>query len=328
MKALRLYAPYDLRLEDIQEPKPKHGWILAKTIAAGICGTDKAFYRGTYRIPRVPLIPGHECVGVVVEGPEDLLGKVIVPEINFACGECGFCRMGLYIHCPRRRTLGIDFDGCMAEYFTAPLNYIHEIPGDDPIKYVAVEPLAAVLNAIKQYPPIPGMKVAVLGSGNLAILTAQVLDIMGIDYVVVVRGDTPKIKYLKALDVEYVTLDEIMDYVKKRTFEGTGFDMVFETTGSNEGLELAIKITRPRGVIHLKSTPGGIASFNQTVAVVKEIRIIGSRCGSFREFRKAIELIRDGVVKPIITYMAPLDRGIDAFRRSFERDQVKVVVKT
>ena len=322
-----LYGPRDLRLEDVSIPRPLSGWCLIKTKAVGICGTDKAFYLGTYPLFKKPLIPGHEVVGEVVEGPEDLVGRRVIPEINFSCGRCYYCRLGLYTQCPYKKTLGLDLDGGMAEYFIAPVEALHLAEDLDPIIGVEVEPLAAVLNMFEQYPPTPTMKVAVIGSGNLAILTVQVLKLLGIDEpVVIVRRGSVKQKYIKQLAVETICLDEIEDYVKKNTPEGQGFDMVIEATGSNKGLEIAVKITKPRGIIHMKSTPGGLAEFNQTLAVVKELRIIGTRCGTFKEFKRAIELLARGHVKPIITSTMGLKQGELAFEKALEKEQVKVVI--
>ncbi|RLE54619.1 MAG: zinc-binding dehydrogenase [Thermoprotei archaeon] len=327
MLAARLYGARDLRLEDVPTPEVPEGWVLVRTLAVGICGTDKAFYLGTYPLFKVPLVPGHEVCGVVVGGPRDLVGRRVVPEINFSCGRCSLCRLGLYTHCPHKRTLGIDFDGGMAEYFVAPVSALHFVDDLDPVVATAVEPLAAVLNALEQYPPKPHMKVAVLGSGNLAILTIQVLKCFGVlDVAAIARDDSPKVKYLRELGVEVVTLSQLSDYVKRCTPEGLGFDMVFEVTGSPQGLELAIDITRPRGVIHLKSTPGARSCIDSTRAVVKELKIIGTRCGTFREFNKAIELIRGGIVRPIVTSTVKLRSVVEAFERSLRREEVKVVV--
>ena len=66
MKALRLYKAFGLRLEKVEDPRPLEGRSLIKTVAVGICGTDKAFYTGSYPLFKSPLIPGHEVAGVVV----------------------------------------------------------------------------------------------------------------------------------------------------------------------------------------------------------------------------------------------------------------------
>lgn len=150
MKAAFLYGPRDLRVEEIKEPSVPENWVLLKSIVVGICCADKAFYMGTYRLFKKPLVPGHEVVGEVIK-PSNLQGKLVVPEINFSCWQCEVCREGLYIHCPYRKILGINFDGGMAEYFAAPLSALH-IVDLDPLVAVTVEPLAAVVNALNQFP--------------------------------------------------------------------------------------------------------------------------------------------------------------------------------
>ena len=83
MKALVLYGPRDLRLEEVDIPRAPNNWCLVETKAVGICGTDKAFYIGTYPLFKKPLIPGHEVVGEVVEGPEDLVGRRLYLKLTF-----------------------------------------------------------------------------------------------------------------------------------------------------------------------------------------------------------------------------------------------------
>ncbi|MGB9709313.1 MAG: MDR/zinc-dependent alcohol dehydrogenase-like family protein [Infirmifilum sp.] len=328
MKALILYGPGDLRLEDVKEPEPPSGWALVKTEAVGICGTDKAFYKGTYPLFKKPLIPGHEVAGrVVSDGP--LKGSRVVSEINFSCGKCEYCRRGLYTHCPYKKTLGIDFDGGFAEYFVAPLEALHRIDGLlDPVTATEVEPLAAVLNAFTQAPPKPTDNVAVIGTGNIALLTVHVLRWLGLEPVVVARSGSSKAHYFAEQGFRVLVDDEVFSYIREKTPEGLGFDVVVEASGSPEALDKAISLTRPRGVIHLKSTPGSQFKVGMTLAVVKELRIIGTRCGTFREFRRAIELLSKGVVKPAITKIFDgLDNAVKAFEASLRPEEFKVVVR-
>ncbi|QOJ78997.1 alcohol dehydrogenase catalytic domain-containing protein [Infirmifilum lucidum] len=327
MKAVRLYGPRDLRVEEVEDPKPPEGWALVKTEAVGICGTDKAFYSGTYPLFKKPITLGHEVAGTVVKGPGELLGRLVVSEINFPCWKCELCRSGLYTHCPYKKTLGIDFDGGMAEYFVAPVTALHDASGLDPVMATFAEPLAAVLNALAQFPVRAGDRVAILGSGNIAYLLAQVLKEKGVwDAAVVVRDGSPKAKYFGSVGLDVVPLSALGDYMREASIPG--FDVVFEATGSTSALDLAIDIARPRGVIHLKSTPGGVFQANLTKAVVKELRIVGTRCGTFREFRLALDMLKTGRVKPLATAVLDgLENAPRAFEKAFERDQVKVVLR-
>jgi len=323
-----LHGPRDLRVANVPEPELPDGWVLVKTAAVGICGTDKAFFLGTYPLFKKPLVPGHEAAGEVVEGPSGLKGRLVVPEINFPCWRCEVCREGLYTHCPNKKTLGIDFDGAFAEFFSAPVEALHVVEGLDPVVATEVEPLAALLNSLRQVPLRLGDSVAVIGTGNLAVMLLQLLKHIGFEPVAVVRRGSAKIRFVERYAAEVVFTDELREHVNTKTRGGMGFDVVFEVSGDPSALELAVEATRPRGVIHLKSTPGSLASFNSTAAVVKEVRIAGTRCGTFKEFREAINLLKRGLVKPeITTVIDGLSSAPEAFEKSLERGQVKVVVR-
>jgi len=315
-----LYGPYNIRLERRAIPKPPSGWTLIKTIAVGICGTDKAFYTGSYRPPKLPLVLGHEVVGIVVEGPYNLVGRIVVSEINFACGRCKYCRDGLYTHCPYRQTLGISFDGGMAEYFIAPTSALHTVDNLDPLLATQVEPLAALINMLKFAQLKPRTNIAILGSGNLALLALQLLRVYGFEPMLIVREDSPKIPYVKKLGAKYVSVNEVVR--EKQTF-----DVIVEATGSPAGLELAVKLVGPRGKILAKSTHGKPCVIDITSLVVKEATIIGSRCGNWDDFELAIRLLEEGKVRPIITSVYTLNQVREAFEKALQRDQVKVVIR-
>lgn len=160
------------------------------------------------------------------------------------------------------------------------------------------------------------------------MLSLQVLkQYSPLNIVVIVRKDSPKAKFAGRLGADYVvTFDKAMELRKKITPEGQGYDYVVEVTGNPEGLSLALKLVRPRGVIAAKSTHGAPVSFNYTEMVVKEVKIVSSRCGPFPP---AIKLLEKNIVKvsELITSIHPLRRVKEAFEKSLKRDQVKVIVK-
>lgn len=317
MKAALIYGPRTLVVRDVPLPAKPSGWVLVRSLIAGICGTDKAFYRGTYKLFKTPLIPGHEVVGVVVDGPEELVGKTVVPEINFSCWNCEYCRAGLYTHCPAKNTLGIDFDGGMAEYFVAPISALHLYRGSIE-NGIFVEPLAAVLRAISLHTPKPADHVAVIGTGTVALLAVQVLhELFGFDIDVVARRESRKASYFEKI-ARIVFVEDAPE---------NSYDVVFEATGDPSTLDTAIRISKPRGVIHLKSTPGSPACFNSTLAVVKELTIIGSRCGTFKEFKKAIKLLERGIIRPRLDKVYNLDNAVEAFEESIKDEYFRIAVK-
>lgn len=326
MKAVVLRGPRQLTVENVAEPKPPEGWALVEVHSVGICGTDKAFYTGSYPLLKKPLIPGHEVSGVVVKGPRELEGVKVVSEINFACRQCRVCQSGLYTHCPRKATLGIDFDGGMAEYFIAPVWALHphSLPHE---KAFAVEPLAAVIHMYRTLPPQPGDLVAVVGTGFIAYLSAQVARLLGANVVVVARPGSIKARKFMEAGFKVVSLEEAWKVAESESSLGLGFDMVVEATGSNAGLRLAVDLVKPRGVIHLKSTPGGLAEFPQTLAVVKEVQVVGTRCGDWRDFKLALSLLSSGKIDVVVSAVYSLDNAVEAFEKSLEKDSFRVLLK-
>ena len=115
---------------------------VVKVRLAGICSTDLQILQGYMNFRGVP---GHEFVGKVNEGPGNLVGKRVVGEINFGCGQCEFCARDLSRHCPNRSVMGIlDADGAFAEYVSVPIANLHIVPdrtSDE--EAVFTEPLAA-----------------------------------------------------------------------------------------------------------------------------------------------------------------------------------------
>lgn len=329
MRALVLYGPRDLRLEERPVPTPREGWVLVRVKRVGICGTDKAFYKGTYRPPRTPLVPGHEIAGDIVEVgrgvSRDLVGRRATTEINIFCGKCWFCRNNMYTHCPYREVVGISIDGGMAEYMVTRADVVHVVDDLSYDKIAFIEPLAAVVEMVETEPPRPLSRIAVIGLGTIGLLSIQVLRLFRPRLLVAIaRRGSPKtgLAYELGAD-EVVDTESLYDYIRKKTPEGQGFDYVVEASGDPSALDLAVEITRPRGVIASKSTHGARTSFNYTLSVVKELRIVGSRCGPFD---KAIDLLRTGLVKTerLLTGVYGLDRGVEAFEKSFERDQIKI----
>lgn len=329
MKALVLHGPGDLRVEEVEDPVPQGNWVRIRVKRAGICGTDKAFYKGSYKPLKTPIIPGHEVAGVVDEVGDkeyaDLVGEKVTTEINVYCGKCWYCRNSMPTHCPYRETIGISIDGGMAEYVLTRVDLLHRIDGLSWSQGAFIEPLAAVIEMVEMEPVKPLSNIAVVGIGTIGLLSIQVLKLFNPRVIVAVtRPGSPKKKLALKLGAdEVLSYEEAVEYMKKHTPEGAGFDYVVEATGSPSGLEIALNLVRPRGVVAAKSTHGAPVSFNYTLMVVKEARIIGSRCGPFD---KAIGLLREKLVKvdELVTSTYSLDKGVEAFKKSFERNQVKI----
>ena len=308
-------------VEDYEKPVPKKGEALVKVTLAGICNTDYEITKGYMGYVGVL---GHEAVGVVEEiNDEDqsLLGKRVVPEISYGCKDpnCEYCANKLYRHCPNRHTLGIvNKDGVFAQYFTMPLETLFEVPENVTDKQaVFVEPLAAALEITEQLHIKPMDKVVVLGDGKLGLITALALNALNINVTLV--G-----KHQNKLDIaknQGVKISLLNDFKQEKIY-----DVVVEATGSVSGFETALALTKPRGVLVLKSTVAASKEFNLAPIVIDEITVLGSRCG---QFPPALRLLASEKVdfSPLISGIYDAKDAVAGFEKNKEKDTLKVLLK-
>ncbi len=146
MRAMRLDAAgRPLRLAE-HDPvgSPGPGQVLIRVRACGVCRTDLHIVDGELDQPKLPLVPGHEIVGVVSAVGDGVLSprpgdRVGVPWLGWTCGHCAFCRSGRENLCAEARFTGYQIDGGYAEYAIADARYCFPLPAafDD----VAAAPL-------------------------------------------------------------------------------------------------------------------------------------------------------------------------------------------
>ena len=309
--------------EDIPMPCDEHE-ALIKVRLAGICGTDMELAKGYY--PFTGII-GHEFVGEVVSLPKtasagytamDWIGKRVVGEINVGCGRCSLCRQGMHKHCLKRSALGIrERDGAFAEYVQLPVENLHRVPdtlSDEAA--VFTEPLAAALEIRQQVHLRPTDRVLLIGAGRLGQLVAQALFHEGIDLKVTARYPEQQ-SLLKSYGISIIDSGAVSPQE---------WDVVIEATGSPAGFHFAANAVRPGGTLVIKSTYREEVSFDLSRLVVKEITIVGSRCGPFEP---ALRMLASGDVDPIPLIVAKfrLDDALEAFDTAAKPGAFKVLIQ-
>jgi threonine dehydrogenase-like Zn-dependent dehydrogenase len=325
-------------LTAVQKPIPKlrKGWALVRVRLAGICNTDVEILRGYHDFRGTP---GHEFVGEVVDvrgvsraTRNRWLGRRVVGEINIACTAlgfrrvCNFCGRGLRTHCARRKVLGIlRHDGAFAKLLTLPLENLHRVPRNvTDEQAVFAEPLAAACEILAQLKVSAFRNASVLGDGKLAQLIAMVLASAGVP-VTLFGKHAEKLALARRAGIKTrLVLGNASDLNRARAREN--FPLVVEATGSPAGLTLAIAMTEPRGTLVLKSTFHGAAPLETWPIVVKELTVLGSRCGPFR---KALTLLRAGKIDPtpLISGTFPLTQAREAMKFAQKRGVLKVLLK-
>lgn len=291
MKALVL-GDAGLRLDAAHpDPQPRDDEALVRVLVAGICGTDLEMLRG-YKAFRG--VPGHEFVGVVercASNPE-LVGRRVAGEINAGCRRCERCRGGDERHCAQRTVLGIlGRDGAFAERLALPVRNLFDVGDVAPETAVFAEPLAAAIHVLSQVQVTERTRAVVLGPGRLGRLVAMAL-----------RGRTAHV-----------------DVVGRDDDAPRDADVVVDCTGSPGGLSRAVSIARPGGTVVLKSTCAGEETVTAAIrndVVVREITVVGSRCGTRADFETARNSLVAGSVE--VSSLVEATYPLDDFARAFE----------
>src|SRR4030042_2124585 len=176
MRAAVWYNNRDIRTDDVPLRRPGPREMLVKVISCGICGSDIVEW---YRLPRAPLVQGHEIGAEVVEAgasvdrfkPGDRV--FIAPKVP--CGTCSYCREG---HFPQCTEIKERLPGGFAEYILVPEVLVgkgaYPLPG--PISYdqsTFIEPLACVVRSQRLAALKGGQSVPVLGCGMSGLLQIQ-----------------------------------------------------------------------------------------------------------------------------------------------------------
>jgi alcohol dehydrogenase len=307
------------RTSIIRVPRPRRpaGYSLIRLLCAGICNTDLELLRGYYGFSGTP---GHEFVGeVVASDHRDLVGRRVVGEINLACGKCEWCKRDLGRHCPMRKVLGIaGHAGAFREYLTLPDHNLHVVPDDIPTGVaVFTEPVAAACEILDQAAIPKSENIAVLGDGKLGLLVSQVLHAGG--YSVLQFGrhrDKLRIAEKKGVVTE----------LARNNVPVAEFGYVVDATGTRGGLEIAVRMARPRGTVFMKSTVHGSVAIDTAPIVVNEITLVGSRCG---RFEPAIRLLRSGAINvaDMVSDERPLSKASGAFTRAGRSGVLKILLR-
>jgi alcohol dehydrogenase len=305
-----------VEVRNVRRPQRPGGFALIRLLTGGICNTDLELQRGYYGFSG---IPGHEFVGEVVAADNpNLLARRVVGEINLACRKCEWCRQGLGRHCPRRTVLGIvRHAGAFSEFFTLPEANLHVLPNSISNEVgVFAEPLAAACEILDQSAIPDDAQVAVLGDGKLGLLIAQVLSTRALKVHLYGRHK-PNLRIADRAGVESI-------FAGKK-FPPSAYDWVVEATGSEGGLQQAIRMTRPRGTVFMKSTLHGPVRIDMAPVIVNEITLVGSRCG---RFEPALNLLQAGSVNVLdmVSESLPLAQAKNAFARAAQRGVLKVLL--
>ena len=310
---------------DAPTPKIKPTEVLAKVKVASICGTDKHIYIwdewASKRI-KPPMIFGHEFGGEVVEIGSEVknikIGDHISAETHIPCGHCYLCKSNNMHICQNLSIIGVDQDGCFAEYVALPeiccIKNDKEIPWD--IASIQ-EPLGNSVHCLSEA-NIKGKSVAILGDGPTGIFAAASAKYFGAKKVFAVGMQESRLNLIRKFDVDEVInvlkMDSV-DYVLQKT-NGEGVDVVLEMSGAERAIHNGFKMIKKAGTFVAFGIPSKPVNINFAEELIfnaiKVISINGRRM--FETWHQVADLIASKKVNlaPVITHRFKLTDFNDA----------------
>ena len=311
---------------DVPEIKPDE--VLVKVSATAICGTDAHIYHwnpwAKKRIKGIPQVMGHEMAGeVVITGSavsSVIPGDYISAETHIPCGTCKQCLSKQQHICANLEIIGIDRDGCFAEYIAIPEKVLWKNDLSLPADIAAAqEPLGNSIYCTL-VEPVTGKSVVIFGDGPTGLFAAGVAKTAGASMVILVGLDRFRMNIAKEMGADYVldgNKDNVVDTILTLTNE-IGSDVVLEMAGTQQTITQGLQIVRKGGRFCAFGLPPSNVSvdFNKGI-IFKGITLYGINGRlMFDTWHKARDLLKSGKldIKPVITHHLPLTE----FEKAFE----------
>jgi threonine dehydrogenase-like Zn-dependent dehydrogenase len=332
MRAITLTpgVPGSLRLDDLAEPPGEQGPLLVRTLAIGICGTDRELISGLYGEPppnRDRLVLGHESLGRVIQGsPQsgfetgDLVVGIVrhpdpVPCANCGLGEWDMCRNGLYTERGIKQA-----DGFAAERWRSEAEFTVKVSPSLGLAAVLLEPASVLAKAWEHVERIGTRSrcaprtVLVTGAGPVGLMAAMIgvqreLEVHMLDH----NETGPKPALARELGAKYHT-----------RFPAFEPDIVIECTGSPPVIAQAVTASAPGGIVCLTGLGGAehtasfdVATLNQSMVLENRV-VFGSVNANLRHYKAAADALARadrGWLERIITRKVPLENWQEAYAR-------------
>jgi len=240
-----------IAVEEAPELVPAPHQVIVEVAACGICGTDRAIFRGDYPV-RAPIVLGHEYAGTVIATGSDVdtvgVGEAVCIDPNVTCRQCTFCRRGLGHLCEDLTPLGIALSGGFAEQSAIPATHVYRVPESLTLEAAAlIEPLACSLRGLQQAQVEQGDTVVILGAGAIGCLLLQLSTLSGSAINIVAEPELERRTRARQLGADHVADIGELDAVLDEVTGGVGADVVIEASGTLEGARRTLDLVRRGG---------------------------------------------------------------------------------
>ena len=330
-----------IQMIDVPVPSRVRGEAIVRITGAGICGTDVSIWLWRPAIakayaPSFPVIVGHEFSGIVEDcDVNDRVTPVTsVSSIRrWPAASVSTVPLGEQTQCDHRRLMGGHVNGGWVEYVAVPLRNLIKVPAHvNPAVVPLIEPLSVAVHSVCQRViPRQGDVVAVMGAGPIGLMNAILARAAGASAVLVsgLAQDAARLQLAEDLGMVAVNVgtEDLMEAVQR--FAARGADVVYECTGSPNGLSEAARIVRKAGRVAMLGLPGTPSTIETTPLVMRQIELIGTRAYNDSTWPLTIRLldrIADDALK-LITHDLPLREYARALELVERGEATKVILR-
>jgi threonine 3-dehydrogenase len=327
MKALVKKSPETgLWMQDVPLPAVNDNDLLIKVKKTAICGTDVHIYKWdawSQRTIKTPMTIGHEFVGEIVEMGRAVqgykVGERVSAEGHIVCGVCRACRAGKRHLCPNTRGIGVNRDGCFAEYVSVPSTNAWHVHDSIPDDIAAIfDPYGNATHTALSFDMV-GEDVIITGAGPIGCMAAAIARHVGARNVVVTDVNDYRLglaKKLGATRTVNVARENLPDIMHELGMVG-GFDVGLEMSGSPQAFEQMLENMYNGGRIALLGLLPKGAGIDWERVIFKGLFIKGIYGREiFETWYKMQTMVLSGLdITPVITHHFAFDdfqAGFDA----------------
>lgn len=347
MKAVVLMGPNQLEIQEVKTPEPGPQDVLIRVEATAVCGSDVSLIAKPWedQPPYGSFIIGHEYAGIVAAVGETVdefdVGDRVAVEASYGCGRCRNCRLGNYTACLNygnlkrgHRANGFTTNGGFAQYALNQINTVHKIPHSVEFDEAAlVTNLGCVLYGYQTTGGyVVGDNIAIIGPGPLGLISVGVAKALCAEKVFLVGTRDSRLEMGKIMGADRLINVNKEDPVKviREESNGIGADLVIESSGAPQGLQMAIEMCKRMGKVLMLGYPEEPASANFAMMGMRNIHIYSVRGEGWANCARGISMLSRGCIslKPLATHSFSLAQIEEAFRTFKERigEAIKVVV--
>jgi len=312
-------------LRDINEPEPGHNDVLIRVRKTAICGTDIHIYNwdewAARTIP-VPMAVGHEFSGVIeaigseVQGLK--AGDRVSGEGHITCGHCRNCRAGRRHLCMNTRGVGVNRQGCFADYLVIPASNVFKLPDavTDDIASI-LDPLGNATHTALSF-DLVGEDVLITGAGPIGIMAAAICRHVGARHVVITDVNDYRLQLAakmgasRTVNVSRQSIDDVMQDLEMEE----GFDVGLEMSGNATAFRDMLRTMHHGGKVALLGIPPDDTAIDWNQVIFKGLFIKGVYGREmFETWYKMSSMLQSGLdVTPVITHHF----GIEDYQQGFD----------